>query len=278
MGVSPGYLNQPKKNVASFVTLKGDSQSGLLYRTGDIVCRRVTDGQIDYIGRCDHQVKVRGFRVELEAVESTLLRTGYFADAVVLKVNAGFDEAAGSMLVAFAVPAPGCDSHTVLNAVDSLKAVLPEYMVPKIELISKMPVNNHGKMDRKHLEQLNQTRWAQQAVDNEEKEEQPDNVRQRLARLWANVLGLPIFPGDDNADFFLLGATSIQASFLIGQIHRFFDTEISLLTLYDNSTLVNLAAVIIDNQGRNCAAICNERDVWLEDSKIADSLVSLPGL
>lgn len=208
MGVSPGYLNQPEKNVVSFVTLKGDSQSGRLYRTGDIVRRRVTDGQIGYIGRCDHQVKVRGFRVELEEVESTPLRTGYFADAVVLKVNAGFDEAAGSMSVAFAVPAPGCDSHTVLNAIDSLKAVLPEYMVPRIELISKMPVNNYGKMDRRHLEQLYQTRWAQQAVDNEDQEEQPDNVRQRLARLWANILGLPIFPGHDNADFFLLEATS----------------------------------------------------------------------
>lgn len=208
MGVSPGYLNQPEKNVVSFVTLKGDSQSGRLYRTGDIVRRRVTDGQIGYIGRCDHQVKVSGFRVELEEVESTPLRTGYFADAVVLKVNAGFDEAAGSMSVAFAVPAPGCDSHTVLNAIDSLKAVLPEYMVPRIELISKMPVNNYGKMDRRHLEQLYQTRWAQQAVDNEDQEEQPDNVRQRLARLWANILGLPIFPGHDNADFFLLEATS----------------------------------------------------------------------
>lgn len=270
-GVSPGYVNQPEKNATAFTTLKTNTGTERLYRTGDIARRCTADGQIDYIGRRDHQVKVRGFRIELEAVETAMLRTGQFSEAAALKVEAG-NEGAGSLLVAFTVPVSN-DSHAVLAAVDSLKSVLPDYMVPKIELISQMPLNNHAKVDRKYLNDLYRQRWGtkQSSLANES----PDvgTTKQRLAKLWANIIGLPSSPEDDQADFFLLGATSLQAALLITQIRRAFKAEISLLTLYDNSSLVRLAAVIEAHQGGTFAAtVRDEQGIWIEDTKTADHL------
>ncbi|KAE8377152.1 hypothetical protein BDV26DRAFT_219898 [Aspergillus bertholletiae] len=268
-GVSPGYVNQPEKNRSSFTTI-ARSDCERFYRTGDIVRRRVTDGQIEYVGRRDHQVKVRGFRIELEAVESAIMKTGQFSEAVALKVEAGSD-GAGSILVAFAVALSGTKPHAVLSAVDMLKAVLPDYMVPKIELIPKMPVNSHAKVDRKHLEQLFRSRWAEQHIDFDNE----DNTRGKLANLWASILGVPVPASNDNADFFLLGATSMQASLLISRIQKSFDVQVSLLTLYDNSSLIGLAGVIEERILGTQESFCkeSERHMWLEDSKLADSLV-----
>lgn len=273
-GVSPGYISQPDKNAASFISNK----HGRLYRTGDIVRRRATDGQIDYVGRRDHQVKIRGFRIELEAVEAAMLKTGQFSQAVALKVDAVPGEAAGSVLIAFAVLAPGSKRHAVFNAVDSLKVVLPDYMVPRIEVIPQIPLDNHAKADRKRLTQLYRDRWTeQQAVDINGRDEKSGDNYQRLARLWSYILGLPVSAKDYDADFFLLGATSLQASLLISQIRRTFDAEVSLLTLYDNSSLAKLIAVIGESQGGTTRAVFFEQDVWLEDSKMADGFGPLPG-
>ncbi|ODM16134.1 hypothetical protein SI65_08568 [Aspergillus cristatus] len=273
-GVSPGYINQPEKNAASFISNK----RGRLYRTGDIVRRRVTDGQIDYVGRRDHQVKIRGFRIELEAVEAAMLKTGQFSQAVALKVDAVPGEAAGSVLIAFAVLAPGSKREAVLNALDSLKAVLPDYMVPRIEILPQIPLDNHAKADRKHLTQLYRDRWAeQQTVGLKGSDEKSEDTYQRLARLWSYILGLPVSAKDYDADFFLLGATSLQASLLISQIRRAFDAEVSLLTLYDNSSLAKLSAIIEESQGGTTRAVFYEQDVWLDDSKMADKLGPLPG-
>ncbi|KAK6831682.1 AMP-binding enzyme [Aspergillus parasiticus SU-1] len=268
-GVSPGYINQPDKNRASFVAIEG-SDCQRFYRTGDIVRRRVSDGQIDYVGRRDHQVKVRGFRIELEAVESAIMKTGQFSEAVALKVEAG-SEGAGSILVAFAVALSGTKPHAVLSAVDMLKAVLPDYMVPKIELISKMPVNSHAKVDRKYLEQLFRNRWAEQHIDMDNE----DSTRGKLSNLWASILGVPVPASNDNADFFLLGATSMQASLLISRIQKTFNVQVSLLTLYDNSSLIGLAGIIEERILGTQESFCkeSERHMWLEDSKLADSLV-----
>ncbi|KAB8236938.1 non-ribosomal peptide synthetase [Aspergillus alliaceus] len=273
-GVSPGYINETERNTTSFIAIEDSKCCERFYRTGDIVRRRVTDGQIEYVGRRDHQVKVRGYRIELEAVESAVMRTGQFSDAVALKVETGTD-GSGSVLVAFAVAVSGAKSHAILTAVDMLKAVLPDYMVPKIELISKMPFNNHAKVDRKYLAQLFRNRWTQQSLQLEKDE----TTRGRLAHLWASILGLPAPPSNDNADFFLLGATSMQASVLISHIQRVFDVQVSLLTLYDNSSLTSLAGIVEQRRLGAKESFCkeSEKHLWLEDSKLGDSLAPHSG-
>ena len=289
-GVSPGYVNQPEKNAASFVTLVTDHGPQRFYRTGDRVKQR-PDGQIDYVGRTDHQVKVRGYRIELEAVEAAILRTGHFSEAVALKVEAS--ECAGSILVAFAVPTSS-KPHLITGVTDSLKSSLPDYMVPQIELIPKMPLNSHAKVDRKLLAQQYQERWTRirttstngfmssngAASTNSTVSANgavAGNTQWKLAGLWTSILGLASVPRDDDAHFFHLGATSLQASLLISHIRRDLDADISLLTLYDHPTLVGLASVIDNSRGCDAETVRNEQAQWIEDTKIADDLLSPSG-
>lgn len=266
-GVSPGYVNQPEKNAASFITLSTGDGPQRFYRTGDRVKQR-PDGQIDYVGRQDHQVKVRGYRIELEAVETAMLRTGQFSEAVALKAEAS--EGAGSILVAFAVPISS-KPHVVASAIDSLKTMLPDYMVPQIELLSSMPLNSHAKVDRKRLELQYRERWeTKHSFSTSGKTH--SNTRQKLAGLWTSILGLSYLAGDD-ADFFQLGATSLQASLLIGHIRRDLDADISLLTLYDHPTVAELASIIEKFRGSSSETIRNEQGEWIEDTKMADDLL-----
>ncbi|CAI7659104.1 unnamed protein product [Penicillium bialowiezense] len=273
-GVSSGYVDQPAKNAACFVTLGEEKKVQRFYRTGDRVRRRINDGQIDYVGRQDHQVKVRGYRIELEAVEVAMLRTGQFSEVAALKVEAG--EGAGSVLVAFAVPVSS-KPQAILNATKSLKQALPAYMVPQIELIPQLPLNSHAKVDRKHLSQLYRKRWTDHTAPSAH--ESTGTTQDRLASLWQDILGISSIPVGTKADFFHLGATSLQASLLISRIRQSFNASVSLLTLYDNSTLGKLA-IVIENASCNGAkseTIRHEQSVWVEDTKVADDIVPPSG-
>ncbi|KAJ5851695.1 uncharacterized protein N7529_011080 [Penicillium soppii] len=279
-GVSPGYVDQLEKNAACFTTVEEAGQIQQFYRTGDRVRRRIFDGQIDYLGRQDHQVKVRGYRIELEAVEAALLRTGQFSEAVAMKVEAG--EGAGSILVAFAVSASS-KPYAILKAVESLKEMLPEYMVPQIELISQMPLNSHAKVDRKQLSQLYRQRWSNHSTFNAHPgiamATATITTQEKLASLWRDILGLPSVPTDADSDFFHLGATSLQASLLISRVQKCFNARVSLLTLYDNSTLKKLTDVLenASGNGANCETVRHEQSIWVEDTKVADDLVPPTG-
>lgn len=266
-GVSPGYFNHPEKNETAFAYLQTEEGNQRFYRTGDRVKRRA-DGEINYVGRQDHQVKVRGYRVELEAVETAMLRTGQFSEAVALKVEAS--GGAGSILVAFAVPV-SAKPHAVISAIDSLKSMLPDYMVPQIELIPQMPLNSHAKVDRKHLALLYRERWAN-PHSLQTNNISTGNTRQKLAGLWANILGLSSLPEDGDTHFFNLGATSLQASLLISQIRKCLGTDISLLTLYDHPTLAGLASVVEKSQGSISETVRNEQGIWVQDTHIGDDL------
>lgn len=270
-GVSSGYVNQDEKNAQSFTTVEGlitaSGEPMRLYRTGDIVRRR-SDGQIDYVGRLDHQVKVRGFRIELEAVETGLLKTGLVSEAVAMKIEAP-QEGAGSILVAYATPVDLVNPPDISNILDILKGALPDYMIPHLEMIPKMPLNNHVKVDRKQLTQLFCQRWKSQ--DTAPRDLCKD-TRSILAGLWANILASPKPSYRDDDDFFYLGGTSLQASLLISQIRRTFDIEVSLLRLYDNSSLGALTTTIDEHRGGHFETVRNESDIWVADTKLGDDL------
>lgn len=270
-GVSPGYINQEEKSARSFTTVEEfTTSSGELmrfYRTGDIVRRR-PDGQIEYIGRRDNQVKVRGFRIELEAVEKGLLQTGQVSEAVAMKIEAP-QEGAGSIIVAYATPSDLVSPPDVATVLDMVKDVLPDYMVPYLELIPKMPLNSHAKVDRKHLTQLFCQRWQNQTSLSNTLCKDTSSI---LASLWANILASPKPSYRTEDDFFNLGGTSLQASLLISQIYRTFDTEISLLTLYDNSTIGALTSIIDNFCGGKLETVRNESEIWINDTRLADDL------
>jgi amino acid adenylation domain-containing protein/thioester reductase-like protein len=275
-GVTRGYFNLPAKNITSFATVdclaSASGEAVRLYRTGDIVSRR-PDGQIDYVGRLDDQVKIRGFRIELGAVEAALLNTHLFSEAVAMKVDPPQKEL-GSKLVAYAVPTNG-HSHAISQATIILKNILPEYMIPHIVLLHKMPLNNHAKVDRKRLIELYRQRW--ESAPPVEDHYGCQNIRSTMARLWASILGLPVAPYEDGDDFFHLGGSSLQASLLISHIRRTFGSGLSLLALYDHSTLGSLTSVIQKSHGGQLQTVRNESDIWVADTMLADDLPSPQG-
>lgn len=268
-GVSPGYVNQPDKNADAFTTMAGitnvEGDPVRFYRTGDIVRRRPNDGQIDFIGRLDHQVKIRGYRIELNAVEAALQKTGLLSQAVAIKVELP-QQGAGSILVAYGVPADLSHPPTTSEALIPVKAILPDYMVPQLELISQMPINSHCKVDRNRLAELFVQRWQ-----NVSPRKPSHGVRSTLEGIWATILS-SMAECEDDDDFVSLGGTSLQAALLINQIRHTFGVETSLLTLYDNSTLGALTLVITKILKGGLEAPRDERDIWLADSQIADDL------
>ncbi|KJZ70337.1 hypothetical protein HIM_10266 [Hirsutella minnesotensis 3608] len=270
-GVSPGYVDLPGKNAAAFTHALADGANPVrLYRTGDIVRRR-PDGQIDYIGRRDHQVKIRGFRIELGAVETALLATGLFAEAVAMKIDMP-QKGASSILVAYAVPADLAEPPAIDEALELAKANLPAYMVPQLELISQMPLNSHAKVDRTRLREMFSERWKHVSCYQPELQDTSQDIRSMLAGLWASTLASPVTGFEDHDDFIRLGGTSIQAALLISQIRRVFGVRVPLLTLYDNSSLGALTSVISKTMDGSLETLRDERSTWLADSMIADSL------
>ncbi|KAL9125173.1 MAG: hypothetical protein Q9217_005583 [Psora testacea] len=277
-GVSPGYLNQHEKNAKSFLSVGGLSQSGAptrLYRTGDLVRRR-NSGLIEYCGRRDNQVKIRGYRVELEAVEAALMATGQFSAAVALKIDQT-REGAGAVLAAYVVPLDERFSGT--NALDevtnSLHATLPSYMVPHIEIIDQLPLNSHGKVDRKMLANLKQEMQRCRVMLNGMEKSGGDTVS-KLKQAWLNVLAITTVQLDLTSDFFKLGGTSLQAAVLIQQIRQDFDVEISSLALYDNSDLAALASLVEESK-KGDKGIKDETEVWQADALLGEEYCLPPG-
>ncbi|EQL29819.1 hypothetical protein, variant 2 [Blastomyces dermatitidis ATCC 26199] len=272
-GVSRGYVNNPQKNSEAFVEINGlmeSATSKMFYRTGDFVSRGQS-GQIFFVGRRDNQVKIRGFRIELEAVETALLKTDRFSDAAAFKVDTS-GHGTGGTLVAYVVPSFH-SSDTLVGVADRLKIMLPEYMIPRIELIDKLPLNSHDKVDRKKLVTMYLEKAQSQAVSLSKHQESMTTIC-RLQQLWCDTLGLGITNFEDHDDFFLLGGTSLQAAVLIHRIRSEFDIDISTLTLYDNSTLIGLAAVI-DSFRKGTFIEKDERQLWLADAKLGEG-ISIP--
>ncbi|KAL4768076.1 hypothetical protein BDW60DRAFT_226011 [Aspergillus nidulans var. acristatus] len=266
--VSPGYLNQAEKNAKAFIHVAGmvDHTTGepiRMYRTGDIVRLR-SDGEYEFLGRRDHQVKIRGYRVELPAVESALMKTGHFSEGLAMRVDSK-EAGAGAALVAFVVLQDKANCNAVDEAIRSMRAVLPEYMVPHIEVVPEIPLNAHAKVDRRKLEEMYHQR------------RQNHLTREHLAQLWATILATPASCYSDDDDFFALGGTSLQASLLITRVRQHFHVEISLLTLYEHSTLGQLASVVDLNRGTSMETIRRECDVWIADTKLGDKLDLPPG-
>ncbi|MFC4147945.1 amino acid adenylation domain-containing protein [Micromonospora mangrovi] len=152
VGLAAGYLDDPERTAAAFGRFCPDLPERL-YRTGDLV-RLAADGTVRFLGRRDHQVKVRGFRIELDEIRSAVLRAagGGVADCLVL--TAGRDSS-DKQLVAAVVPAAGAPRPDPAALIGELGAVLPAYMVPrKWAVLSELPVTPNGKIDRDAIVRL----------------------------------------------------------------------------------------------------------------------------
>jgi amino acid adenylation domain-containing protein/non-ribosomal peptide synthase protein (TIGR01720 family) len=232
-GLARGYLNRPELTAERFILNPFDQESGSrLYRTGDLV-RWLPDGHLVYVGRLDDQVKIRGFRIELGEIESVLGEYEAVAGAVVLAPE---DATGQKRLVAYVVPQEGA-SPSVEDLRGFLGQRLPNYMVPSaLMLINKFPTTPSGKIDRKALP----------ALDNTRPELESDYLTPRteaestLARIWQDVLRLDRVGVNDN--FFELGGDSILS---IQVVARASQAGLSLTPreLFQHQTIAELAQV-----------------------------------
>ncbi|WDD90604.1 amino acid adenylation domain-containing protein (plasmid) [Burkholderia sp. FERM BP-3421] len=225
-GLARGYLDRPGVTAERFIA-NPFTRGERMYRTGDLARWR-RDGQLDYLGRTDHQVKLRGFRVELGEIEAMLARQpGVARGAVVVR-----EDAPGQRrLIGYAFPHDGAalDEAALRRA---LAVPLPDYMVPAaIVVLDAWPLTPNGKLDRRALPAPDFTARAFRA---------PDTPHERtLAALYAEVLDLPRVGLDDS--FFDLGGHSLLAVRLIARIRATLDLELPIRTLFENPTIAALA-------------------------------------
>jgi amino acid adenylation domain-containing protein/FkbM family methyltransferase len=229
-GVARGYVKQPELTAARFVSWSEGAAAQRLYRTGDRVRLR-RDGSLEFLGRLDQQVKVRGFRIEPGEVEAALLDHPAVREAVVA-ASAGEGEL-GTTLVAYLVPRDGADlAKSALRA--HLGRTLPDYMVPRSYVIlDKLPLTANGKVDRANLPApLRESEVAQRA--------EPRTVEEKLLLdVWREVLRTPEIGIHD--DFFAIGGHSLAAMTICGRARAALNREVPLCALLDAPTVAGLA-------------------------------------
>ncbi|NPC46572.1 non-ribosomal peptide synthase/polyketide synthase, partial [Corallococcus exiguus] len=229
VGVARGYAGRSGLTAERFIPDAFSSTPGArLYRTGDVVRWRA-DGQLDFVGRIDAQVKVRGFRIELGEVENALRAAPAVKDAVVL---AREDSPGDKRLVAYVVG----DALDVTALRAHLKQHLPEYMVPAAFVpLDVLPLTSNGKVDRKALPAPDVS--ALRASHAYEAPATP--LEEKLAALWSEVLRVPTVGRTDN--FFELGGHSLLATQLVARVRAALDVELPLRALFEAPTIEALA-------------------------------------
>ncbi|MFJ8980633.1 amino acid adenylation domain-containing protein [Streptomyces sp. NPDC102282] len=229
-GVARGYQGRAASTAARFVADPYDTSGGRMYRTGDLV-RWTAGGDIDYVGRVDGQVKLRGFRIEPAEIENVLLTDEAVRAACVLVRE---DLPGDRRLVAYVVPAPGTrpDGAALARRVGN---ALPAYMVPSVFVpLDALPLNTNGKIDRRALPAPRASVTAGRSPRTAYEEV--------LAGLFADVLGVDAVGIDDS--FFSLGGHSLLATRLTGRIRAALGAELTLRTLFDHPTVASLATVL----------------------------------
>ncbi len=216
IGLARGYLGRAGLTAERFVADPLGEAGARLYRSGDRA-RWSADGVLEYLGRLDQQVKLRGFRVEPEEIEARLLALDGIAQAVVLVRDA--------QLIGYYTAHAALDEQDVKAA---LAAELPEYMVPAhLMRLDAMPLSPSGKLDRRALPApVWQTR---------EHIEPETPLQQQIAAIWREVLGVPKIGLRD--DFFALGGHSLLATQIISRTRQACDVELPLRTLFEASEL-----------------------------------------
>ncbi|TQC40107.1 amino acid adenylation domain-containing protein, partial [Rhodococcus sp. WS4] len=234
VGVGRGYGGMVGLSATRFVANPFGSAGGRLYRTGDLVSWTVA-GELEYLGRTDFQVKLRGLRIELGEIEAALLADDAVAQAVATVVQT----AIGDQLVAYVIPAVE-SSVDVERVRSALGRRVPEYMVPsQFVVLEELPLTANGKLDRKGLPapvfEAKVFRAPQTPVE------------EIVAGVFAGVLGVERVGVDD--DFFGLGGNSLIAAQVVSRLGAALDTPVPVRVLFEASTVKALAARVESHAG-----------------------------
>jgi natural product biosynthesis luciferase-like monooxygenase protein len=230
-GVARGYLDRPELNAERFLPDPfGGRPGGRLYRTGDLVRYR-EDGVLEYVGRADHQVKLRGYRVELGEVEAVLSAHPAVRESAAVVRGEGEE----ARLVAYAVARDGA-RPSARELREYLEERLPEHMVPAwIEFLEDLPRTPNQKIDRRALPEPRPTVEGEQVGPR-------DEVERALVEIWERELRVEPIGIDD--DFFRLGGHSLLAMRVFNQIERRLGRRLPLATLFTAPTIRRLAEIL----------------------------------
>jgi amino acid adenylation domain-containing protein len=236
-GVARGYLNRPELTVEKFV--ENPFRPGeRMYRTGDLG-RWLEDGNIEFMGRKDEQVKVRGYRIELGEIESALQTHENIELCVVI---ARADKQGEKELVAYVTAK---EELNIPELRRFLAGVLPAYMIPTHYVqMNELPLTSNGKVDRKSLQDIEAIGLSTGAEFVSPRNE----IETKLVLIWEEVLGRKAVSVKDN--FFDLGGHSLKATRLVSQVHKEFHVEIKLKELFEAPVLEDQARLI----GRSATA------------------------
>jgi amino acid adenylation domain-containing protein len=265
-----GYGGRPALTAERFVADPFAGDGSRLYRTGDRARWRA-DGQLEFLGRIDHQVKVRGFRIEPGEIEAALAAHPGVRSAVAVAVGDDGDR----RLVAYLVPADHAEGIPPVGELrEHLRRSLPEFMVPEIFTeLTDLPLTPNGKLDRTALPLPDGTRpeLAGGFVA-------PSGAAEEsLAEIWSQVLGVDRVGAED--DFFELGGHSLLGTQLISRIRAAFGIDIPLAALFDQPKVRELARVIEDRiwseiENMSEAEVLQTLDVDSQAAKPAEDGVS----
>ncbi|MBB5644744.1 non-ribosomal peptide synthetase [Pedobacter cryoconitis] len=230
-GVARGYLNREELTAKQFVPdTFGNKAGGRLYKTGDIG-KWLPDGNIEFIGRKDDQVKVRGYRIELGEIENAIQQSGLVSQAVVLAV----EESGNNQLVCYVVPEETFDQQGLISY---LETQLPEYMVPRIFVeLTAFPLTAHGKLDKKALplaDLKKQRSKGYVAAGNE--------LESALISIWEDLL--QVSPIGIHDSFFELGGHSLLAMRVSGYIYKELGVNVPVKSIFQHKNIEKLAAYI----------------------------------
>lgn len=235
VGLAEGYHQRPDLTGEKFIAHPYDpAGQARLYRTGDLVRWR-DDGQLEYLGRLDEQVKIRGHRIEPAEIEAALARhPGVRECLVIAREDAGQEP----RLVAYLLPRPDAAAPAPAELGEFLHRQLPAYMVPSAFLVlAAWPLTPHGKIDRRQLPApaITPAQTAQHIAPR-------PGVESIIADAWGEVLGRRGLSASD--DFFQLGGHSLRAAQVVSRLNAALGLTLSVRHLFDHSTITSLAAAI----------------------------------
>jgi acyl carrier protein len=237
--VARGYLNRPELTAEKFIPDPFSGRAGArLYKTGDLA-RFLPDGSLEFLGRTDHQVKVRGFRIELAEIETVLGEHPLVREVAVI---AREDAPGDKRIVAYIVPRTG-HGPDISDLRNHLKRRLPDYMLPSVFVVLEfMPLSETGKIDRESLPAPEQSRPTL-----EQSYAAPTTALEKvLAGIFGEVLKIERVGVRDN--FFELGGHSLLAARVVSQIRQIFAIELPVRKLFEEPTVDGLVSIMVKNE------------------------------
>lgn len=254
-GLARGYLNRDDLTKEKFIwwesktgkTFDFDNKPETairVYRTGDL-CKWLPDGNIEFLGRIDHQVKIRGFRIELLEIENALLKHENIKEIVVIARENNGDK----YLCAYIVVNKPVETEELRTF---LSSCLPDYMIPSYFVaLEKMPLTSNGKINYKILPEPEYKSGIKFVA--------PSNaIEEKLSEIWSEVLNIPKEEISVIASFFSMGGHSLKAVTLFSKIQAVFEVEITLIDIFNSSTIRNLSIIIENLQLRKANKIIEE--------------------